>query len=177
MYSCLRHFMLASIPKGIPHSPAAAALQQDDSCRTAASVSAADARRFWRIFLRPARKQWCRGRVDDADAFPGSGVNRRPAPQLLVPGPAAGIKRLRADRGCLRLETDWINASDSTRQKSVALCLDVALSRTKSLSVSGGFSRSSSRGPAAGVKRLRADRGCLRLEASMKWIHAQTQHN
>jgi hypothetical protein len=37
----------------------------------------------------------------DSDAFPGRGVSRRPAAQLLVPWPAAGVERLRADRDYL----------------------------------------------------------------------------
>jgi hypothetical protein len=34
----------------------------------------------------------------DSEIFPGGGVGRRPVPRLLVPGPAAGVERLRDDR-------------------------------------------------------------------------------
>jgi hypothetical protein len=40
----------------------------------------------------------------DSDISGGGGVGRQPVPWLLVPGPVAGVERLRADVGCLRLE-------------------------------------------------------------------------
>ena len=40
----------------------------------------------------------------DPEVSPGGGVDRRPVPWLLVPGPVAGVERLRAGRGCLSLE-------------------------------------------------------------------------
>ena len=46
----------------------------------------------------------------DSEVSPGGGVCQLPVPWLLVPGPVAGVERLRADRYRLWLEalTNWI---------------------------------------------------------------------
>jgi hypothetical protein len=67
------------------------------------------------------------GRLGD---LPGGGVNRRPAPWLLVPGPVAGVERLRADRDNLRLEASM------TRIRVQAIHTDRHVTRSVSLATS-----------------------------------------
>jgi hypothetical protein len=67
----------------------------------------------------------------DAEMFrvPGGGVGRRPAPRLLVPWPAAGVERLRADLGCLRLEA-LMDRMGEKPEKPILLEADPTRSRS-----------------------------------------------